>query len=78
MQGQRNTEQKKIILGELACADHPTASQLYEKVRENLEFIPVRYVTDIIDRALLPLVDEVPKKDAYLHSAQTKSHAIRN
>lgn len=35
MQGQRNTEQKKIILNELACADHPTASQLYEIVRQN-------------------------------------------
>ena len=56
----------------------PDIDEVDEKVRENLEFIPVRYVTDIIDRALLPLVDEVPKKDAYLHSAQTKSHAIRN
>ena len=56
----------------------PDIDEVDEKVRENIEFIPVRYVTDIIDRALLPLVDEAPEKDAYLHSAQTKSHAIRN
>lgn len=49
-----------------------------EKVRESLEFIPVQYVTDIIDRALLPLVDESPEKDTYLHSNPAKSHAIRN
>jgi len=33
MNAQRNTEQKKIIFQALSCADHPTASQLYEYVR---------------------------------------------
>ena len=56
----------------------PDIDEVDEKVREGLEFIPVQYVTDIIDRALLPLVDEIPEKDTYLHSNPTKSHAIRN
>ena len=56
----------------------PDIDEVDEKVREGLEFIPVQYVTDIIDRALLPLVDESPKKNTYLHSNPTKSHAIRN
>ncbi len=33
MENKRNTEQKRIILGALAAADHPTASELYESVR---------------------------------------------
>ena len=32
MKKQRNTAQKKIIMHALACADHPTATELYERV----------------------------------------------
>ena len=34
MKKQRNTAQKKIIMHALACADHPTATELYERVRD--------------------------------------------
>lgn len=33
METKRNTEQKRVILGALMQADHPTASELYEEVR---------------------------------------------
>ena len=56
----------------------PDIDEVDEKVRENLEFIPVQYVTDIIDRALLPLDQEEIKKDTYLHETISKPHAIRN
>lgn len=32
MKKQRNTAQKKIIMHALECADHPTATELYERV----------------------------------------------
>lgn len=32
MKKQRNTAQKRIIMGALECADHPTATELYEDV----------------------------------------------
>lgn len=35
MKSQRNTKQKKIILDELKCADHPTATELYGLVHMN-------------------------------------------
>jgi Fe2+ or Zn2+ uptake regulation protein len=34
MESKRNTEQKRVILQALKCADHPTASQLYESVKK--------------------------------------------
>jgi Fe2+ or Zn2+ uptake regulation protein len=30
----RNTEQKKIIYDQLTCADHPTASELYDALHD--------------------------------------------
>ncbi len=33
MHARRNTEQKNVILTELMAADHPTATELYERVR---------------------------------------------
>ncbi len=39
MKKQRNTAQKRIILGALECADHPTATELYEAVRRENEHI---------------------------------------
>ena len=35
MKKQRNTAQKRIIMDALACADHPTATELYEAVHAN-------------------------------------------
>ncbi len=33
MISQRNTKQKRIILEALKCADHPTATELYERIK---------------------------------------------
>ena len=35
MENKRNTEQKRVILSALMLADHPTASELYERIRED-------------------------------------------
>lgn len=56
----------------------PDIDEVDEKVRENLEFIPVQYVTDIIDRALLPLDDDTVKSDTYITTQNTKTATIRN
>lgn len=56
----------------------PDIDEVDEKVRENLEFIPVQYVTDIIDRALLPLVDDNADKSSYMQHTEVKTAAIRN
>ena len=56
----------------------PDIDEVDEKVRENLEFIPVQYVTDIIDRALLPLVDDNTEKSSYVQQTDVKTAAIRN
>ncbi len=56
----------------------PDIDEVDEKVRENLEFIPVKYVTEIIDCALLPLVDENNEKSSYIPSDCTKGATIRN
>lgn len=56
----------------------PDIDEVDEKVRENLEFIPVQYVTDIIDRALLPLVDDNTEKNSYMQQTEVKTAAIRN
>lgn len=56
----------------------PDIDEVDEKVRENLEFIPVKYVTDIIDRALLPLEDNSAQKENYITTQSSKTAAIRN
>ncbi|MBQ8268013.1 MAG: endopeptidase La, partial [Clostridia bacterium] len=56
----------------------PDIDEVDEKVRENIEFIPVQYVSEIIDRALLPLEEDSYKKEAYIEPSGTKSIAIRN
>lgn len=56
----------------------PDIDEVDQKVRENLEFIPVRTVTEIIDRALLPLDDDEVKKEAYIATQSAKATAIRN
>ncbi|MBQ8793564.1 MAG: endopeptidase La, partial [Clostridia bacterium] len=48
------------------------------KVRENLEFIPVKYVTEIVDRALLPLDDDTAKSDTYITAQNANTATIRN
>ncbi len=35
MENKRNTEQKRIIHAALMAADHPTASELYEQIKED-------------------------------------------
>lgn len=57
----------------------PDIQEVDEKVRENIEFIPVQYVTDIIDRALLPLDDDTTKSEAYITTDNhAKTTSIRN
>ncbi len=56
----------------------PDIDEVDAKVRENIEFIPVQYVTDIIDRALLPLVEDENKPSTYIPTENTKSATIRN
>ena len=56
----------------------PDIDDVDAKVRENIEFIPVQYVTDIIDKALLPLVDDVSEKTTYITAENSKSATIRN
>ena len=52
--------------------------EIDRKVRENLEIVPVKYVTDIIDKALLPLVDENSVNSEYIPSNNPKTTVIRN
>ncbi len=56
----------------------PDIDEVDTKVRENLEFIPVQYVTEIIDRALLPLVDESDENATYIPTENAKGATIRN
>ncbi len=56
----------------------PDLDEVDKTVLENVEFIPVKYVTDIIDRALLPLECEAPQKTDYITSGDAKHTAIRN
>lgn len=56
----------------------PDIDEVDAKVRENLEFIPVQHVTDIIDRALLPLVDDRTQRDNYISTQSAKTATIRN
>lgn len=54
----------------------PDIDEVDEKVRENLEFIPVKYVSEIIDRALLPLEEEPLNQNSFI-AQSTKSNALR-
>lgn len=56
----------------------PDIDEVDQKVRENVEFIPVQHVTEIIDRALLPLDEDCDKKDAFIEHGNAKAVAIRN
>lgn len=56
----------------------PDLDEVDDKVRENLEFVPVKYVTEIIDLALLPLDGDIAKSDTYFTSQNQKTSAIRN
>ena len=56
----------------------PDLDEVDAKVRENVEFVPVKYVTEIIDKALLPLVDNEGEKATYIPTESAKSAAIRN
>ena len=56
----------------------PDIDEVDEKVRENIEFIPVRYVGEIIDRALLPLESDKTDKVDYIKNEDTKNITIRN
>ena len=55
----------------------PDIQEVDEKVRENLEFIPIRYVSEVIDRALLPLVDEQNEKTVYMPTESAKQTHTR-
>ena len=56
----------------------PDIDEVDAKVRENLEFIPVQYVTEIIDKALLPLVEEKSDNATYIPTENSKGATIRN
>lgn len=51
MKKQRNTLQKRIILGTLGCADHPTATELYEKVHEKYDRISKATVFRVLSQS---------------------------
>lgn len=55
----------------------PDIDEIDLKVRENIEFIPVKYVTDIIDRALLPSQKSIEIKNTYLKTEDIKTTSIR-
>ena len=56
----------------------PDLDEVDVKVRENVEFVPVKYVSEIIDKALLPLVDETKENTAYIPRENAKTTSIRN
>ncbi len=56
----------------------PDLDEVDQTVREALEFIPVKYATDIIDRALLPLKEEKLEKPEYITSDKASRAAMRN
>lgn len=55
----------------------PDIDEIDLKVRENIEFIPVKYVTDIIDRALLPSQKSIEFENTYLKTEDIKPTSIR-
>ncbi|MDO4607585.1 MAG: endopeptidase La [Clostridia bacterium] len=56
----------------------PDLDEVDKTVREAVEFIPVKYATDIVDRALLPIEEKNPQKPEYITADNTKHTAIRN
>ena len=56
----------------------PDLDEVDAKVRENVEFVPVKYVTEIIDKALLPLVEEKSDNATYIPTENSKGATIRN
>lgn len=56
----------------------PDLDEVDAKVRENVEFVPVKYVTEIIDKALLPLVDNDGEKATYIPTDSAQSATMRN
>ena len=56
----------------------PDLDDVDSKVRENIEFTPVKYVTEIIDRALLPLEEENSHKDNFIAPQSVEPATIRN
>jgi ATP-dependent Lon protease len=56
----------------------PDLDEVDQKVRENLEFIPVKYVTEIIDKALLPLAEKEKENTAFIPNNNAKATTIRN
>lgn len=74
MISQRNTKQKKIILEALRCADHPTATELYEIVRKDYPTISrgtvFRVLSQFADAGIvnkLSLSDSPSRFDAFTH-----------
>ncbi len=55
----------------------PDIDEVDQKVRENIEFIPVQYVSDIIDKALLPIEEKTDAKSSFIPSNTTKTTSIR-
>ncbi len=56
----------------------PDLDEVDAAVLDGLEFIPVKYVTDIIDLALLPLEETATTNTDYITESGQKSAAIRN
>ncbi len=56
----------------------PDLDEVDETVREGLEFIPAKYVTDIIDRVLLPLDHKITEEPKFITSEAASGTVIRN
>ncbi len=56
----------------------PDIDEVDAAVRDALEFVPVKYVTDIIDSALLPIESNDTLKTDYITSSSSKAAAVRN
>lgn len=74
MISQRNTKQKKIILDALKCADHPTATELYEIVKKDNPTISRGTVFRVLSQFAetgvvnkLSLSDSSARFDAFTH-----------
>lgn len=55
----------------------PDIDEVDPKVRENIEFLPVQYVSDIIDKALLPIEEKSDTKESFIPANTTKTASIR-
>ena len=56
----------------------PDIDEIDGKVRENLEFVPVKYVGEIIESALLPIDCDTKDNEIYIKSQKAQSVTIRN